>query len=234
MNGLQSALQRNLEQVRRRIDAAARRAARDPAEVSLVAVTKYVSAETARALFEAGCRDLGESRPQELWSKQEALADLPIRWHLVGRLQRNKARRTAPRIDRLHSLDSLELARELAALSRADGRVLPALLEVNTSGDAAKHGVAPASAADFLRKSATCSGLRIDGLMTLAHREGGPEVARGDFRRLRELRDALLAELGDAVQLPELSMGMSGDFEVAIEEGATLVRVGSALFEGIE
>lgn len=226
-------LRQNLAGVRQRIEAAALRGQRDPGQVTLVAVTKYVSAEIARELFTAGCCDLAESRPQELWSKHAALADLSPRWHLVGHLQRNKAKRTAPLVDLLHSLDSRELAAELSRAAESIGRRLPALVEVNVSGDATKHGVGPEDVGAFLRDLAELPGLEIRGLMTMAHLEGGPEVARADFRRLRALRDELQASLAGAVSLDELSMGMSDDFEVAIEEGASLVRVGSALFEGI-
>ena len=121
------------------------RPGRDPRDVTLLAVTKYVSAEVARVLVAAGCNDLGESRPQELWSKAEALADLPVRWHLVGHLQRNKAKRTIPNLSLLHSLDSLDLAGELDRLARAAGRRLSVLVEVNVSLDATKHGFVPDS-----------------------------------------------------------------------------------------
>lgn len=222
-------IERNFSALRARVEAVARRAGRDPDEITLVGVTKYVTADAARALFDAGCRDFGESRPQELWSKRKALADLPIRWHLIGHLQRNKARRTATCIDLLHSLDSSPLAAELSRACLETGRALPALVEVNVSGDASKHGLRPEELSEFLAGSADWPGLEIRGLMTMAHREGGPEVARADFRRLRELRDRSRRA---GLPLAELSMGMSGDFEAAIEEGATLVRIGSALFEG--
>lgn len=225
-------IESNLRAVRQRIKNAAERAGRDPRDVTLLAVTKYVSAEVARVLVAAGCNDLGESRPQELWSKAEALADLPVRWHLVGHLQRNKAKRTIPNLSLLHSLDSLDLAGELDRLARAAGRRLSVLVEVNVSLDATKHGFVPDSLVENVLEISTLPGLQLRGLMTMAHREGGPEVAREDFRILREMRDEVARRLPESVTLSELSMGMSDDFEVAIEEGATLIRVGSALFEG--
>lgn len=225
-------LAQNLASVEESISAACRRAGRARDEVRLVAVTKYVSLEVARELISLGCFDLGESRPQELWRKAEALADLPVRWHVIGHLQRNKARRTVPLADLIHSVESLELAREIARSStNLPTRVL---VEVNVSGDATKHGLAPGEVGTFIEQTLAFEGLDVRGLMTMAARDGDLNVARENFKALRRLRDELRTTFGDRCDLSELSMGMSGDYEVAIEEGATLVRVGSALFEGIE
>jgi PLP dependent protein len=223
----------NLAAVREQIAAAAARAGRQPAEIRLIGVTKYVDVETARALYEAGLHDLAESRPQELWKKAEALQELPIRWHAIGHLQRNKVERTLPLIALLHSGDSLPLLAAVSAAAVKQGRVAQTLLEVNVSGDAAKHGFTPEALRSSLPHIAALPGIHVRGLMAMAALEGGSERARRDFVALRELRDAVLADCPPQIELAELSMGMSGDFVEAIEEGATMVRVGSALFEGL-
>ena len=224
----------NLNQVRQRIAEAARNSGRSADDVKLVAVTKYVDVSTIRDLVAAGCRDVGESRPQELWVKAAELDDLSINWHLIGHLQRNKVERTLPLVSLIHSADSLRL---LSAINKAAARLPNAaavLLEVNISGDRSKHGVSPDEIGRMLPEIAAFDRVRVHGLMTMAGREGDLDSARRDFARLRELRDHLLRELPSGISLDELSMGMSGDFEVAIEEGATIVRIGSALFEGVD
>jgi PLP dependent protein len=200
----------------------------------LVGVTKYVGAEAARELFAAGCREMGESRPQALWEKAEALADLPIIWHFVGHLQRNKVRRTLPLVGMIHSLDSLRLARALEDEARLLDRRVPALLEVNIGGETAKTGLQPDAVEPLLVELAGFRHIEVRGLMTLAALRGGLAESQRDFAALRALRDRLLPNCPEGIALNELSMGMSGDFEAAIEEGATIVRVGSALFEGIQ
>jgi PLP dependent protein len=221
----------NVAQVRGRIADAAARSGRKPDDITLVAVTKYVSAEVVRPLVAAACLDLGESRPQKLWEKAEALAALPIRWHLIGHLQTNKIRRTLPLLAMIHSIDSPRL---LDAINAESNRPLPALLEVNTSGEAAKGGLSPEMVEPLLVQAAGCRNVAIRGLMCMAGLEGGLDVARRDFAALRELRDRLRRNCPPGVALDDLSMGMSGDYEIAIQEGATIVRVGSALFEGVE
>lgn len=222
---------RNLHDVQERIAAAARRVGRHPGEVTLVGVTKYVDVHVARALLEAGCPDLGESRPQSLWTKAAAAPE--ARWHMIGHLQRNKARRTVPLIALLQSLDSLTLARLVSDEAQAVGRRIPALLEVKIAGDPTKHGFVPSELPSALETIAVLPGIEVRGLMAMASLEGGDDTARRDFAALRALRDALVPIRPAGVSLDALSMGMSGDFEVAIEEGATMVRVGSALFEGL-
>ena len=220
----------NLAAVRARIAAAAAKSGRPGDAVRLVGVTKYVSAATARLLVEAGLNHLGEGRPQELWSKAAALADLQVHWHLIGHLQRNKVRRTLPLRGVIHSADSLRLLEEISR--EAMQLKIPAdlLLEVNVSGEAAKHGFAPGEVEPLLPQIAALPTLRVLGLMTMASREGDLEQARREFAALRLMRDRLRANCPPNILLSALSMGMSGDFEVAIEEGATIVRVGSALF----
>lgn len=221
----------NVARVRASIAAAALRSGRQPDDVTLVAVTKYVSAEETAAVVAAGCLDLGEARPQQLWSKNAELAHLPIRWHLVGHLQRNKIRRTLPLLSLLQSVDSRRLLDALAEEAAIAQRRLPILLEVNISGDATKTGLPPAELEPLLAHALTLPQIEVRGLMGMASLEGDDAAARQDFRNLRLLRDQLAATFTGQCTLLELSMGMSGDFEIAIEEGATMVRVGSLLFE---
>ena len=234
MAELHSRITENLARIRQQIAEAATRAGRDAAEVRLVAVTKYVDADAARALLDAGCQDLGESRPQELWRKAEALADAEVRWHFIGHLQRNKVRRTLPHLTLLHACDSLRLLEELDRVAADVSREVRALLEVNISGDSSKHGFRPSEMASVVDSLPDYKHVRICGLMGMAGLAGNLDDARLDFARLRQLRESLAGNVPAGVEVNELSMGMSGDFEVAIEEGATMVRVGSALFEGLD
>lgn len=220
----------NLAAVEERLCAACRRAGRARSEVTVVAVTKTVSAETAALLPELDVHDLGESRPQELWRKAAAVP--AVHWHLIGHLQRNKMERTLPLIERIHSVDSVRLLEALEAACRQTARALPALLEVNASREPNKNGFTPEEVPGLAARLAALQYLRVDGLMTMAAYEEDPERTRPTFKALRMLRDRLAAELGRP--LPQLSMGMSNDFEIAVEEGATLVRLGTVLFEGIE
>lgn len=229
----------NLAAVRDRVTAACRLAGRDPEAVRLVGVTKYVSVGLTRMLFDAGCADLAESRPQSLWEKAPALADHEPtpRWHLVGHLQRNKIRRTLPLLSLLHSLDSLRLLGAIEAEAAAAGIVCNALIEVNIAGDPGRTGVMEADAAALVEAAMGMRHVRVLGLMGMAAAPDGDATGSGSrrqFARLRELRDDLAGHTPTATGLPELSMGMSGDFIEAILEGATLVRIGSALWEGID
>jgi pyridoxal phosphate enzyme (YggS family) len=232
----------NLRRVRERIAHAAESCGRRADDITLVGVTKYVSAREAAELVAAGCTDLGEARPQELWTKAAEViwsGDAPLlRWHLIGHLQRNKVRRTLPLTELIHSVDSLRLLTEIdaetAAIVETDDKfLLPVrlLLEVNTSGEKAKQGLAPDDVESLLASAAQFPNVRICGLMTMAALEGGPVVAAKNFASLRVLRDCLRTTEYTNVKLDELSMGMSGDFEVAIREGATIVRIGSILWE---
>ena len=268
----------NVARIRGRIADAAGRAGRTADEITLVAVTKYVTAAEIRALAAAGCFDLGESRSQQLWQRAAELADLPLRWHMIGHLQRNKLRRTLPLVSMIQSVDSHRLLAaidaELPHISYYAGQIgdiafggadipvcqgdinhngrqeclphrgekcelaaavrpLPLLLEVNTSGEAAKGGLQPGEVEPLLAELPKLRSVEVRGLMCMASLEGGLDAARRDFAALRNLRDRLRSTVPPGVGLDELSMGMSGDFEVAIEEGATLVRIGSALFEGV-
>lgn len=229
-------LRDNVARVQERMAAAAARAGRNVGSVLLVGVTKYVEPDVVRLLVEeTGIAHLGESRPQDLWRKAEALGDPRISWHLIGHLQRNKVRRTLslPSLACIHSTDSMRLLDEISREAVAVNRPADVLLEVNISGDAAKHGWRPQELEPMLPRIAALPNVSVLGLMTMASLEGGADAARRDFRALRELRDRLILNCPPRLLLHELSMGMSGDYEIAIEEGATMVRVGSALFEGI-
>jgi pyridoxal phosphate enzyme (YggS family) len=247
-------LANRLAMVEERITAACRRGGRERSQVTLVAVTKTVGAEVAALLPALGVRDLGENRPQELWRKaallspgargaivprassgdyRPPLADrvVDVRWHLIGHLQRNKVERTVPLVCLIHSVDSLRLLHELEA-TNSDGP-LAVLLEVNASGEGSKHGFRPDEVAGLARPLERLRRVRVDGLMTMAAPESDAERCRSTFALLRELRDQLGEQIGHVHPVRDLSMGMSNDFEVAIEEGATLVRLGSVLFEGL-
>jgi PLP dependent protein len=234
MANVEQRIAENLAAIRARIAAAAARVGREPDEVQLVAVTKYAPLPYLAALAAAGCHEFGESRPQQLWQRAEELKHLPIRWHMIGHLQRNKAKRTLPLCARIHSADTPQLLETLDQAAAEQQGPTKVLLEVNVSGEAAKHGFAPNEVAAAIAQLPQWPHLEVDGLMCMAALDGGLDEARRDFARLRQLRDELLPAAPPGVRLAELSMGMSGDFEVAIEEGATIVRVGSALFEGLE
>lgn len=227
----------NYAAVQESVAEACRKAGREVTDVRIVGVTKYVAAEWAAELLRAGCRDLAESRPQLLWEKAEALAgDPPPRWHLVGHLQRNKVRHTVGLVGLIHSVDSLRLLEAIAAEGQRIGCVSDVLVEVNLTGDPARSGVAAADVAFLVEQALQLPQVRVRGLMGMAAEPEGPDpaaTARRQFASLRELRDQTAAALGGANELPELSMGMSGDFTEAILEGATLVRIGSSLWEGI-
>jgi pyridoxal phosphate enzyme (YggS family) len=211
----------NLGRVRASIAAACARAGRDPADVLLIAVSKTVEVERIRLAIAAGVTALGENRVQEAKQKIETLGR-PVPWHLIGALQTNKAKEAVRLFDWIHSVDRLELARELDRRARALGRTVDALVEVNVGEEPQKSGLHPHEIKPLLEAVAGCEGIRIRGLMAIPPAAADPEQTRPHFRRLRELREA--------VGLEHLSMGMSADFEVAVEEGATMVRVGTAIF----
>jgi hypothetical protein len=233
MSDLSQRIRDNLARVRRQIADAAARSGRAAEEVKLVAVTKSAGEAAIRALVEAGCRELGESRPQQLWERAARLADLPIRWHMIGTLQRNKVRRTLPLVHALQSADSLSLVEAVDRIAGELSLRVPVLLEVNVSGEGSKHGFDPASVEPYLDELARLEHVEVRGLMCMASLEGGLDAAHRDFAALRQLRDRLRAGCPPEISLDELSMGMSGDYEAAVEEGATIVRIGSALFEGV-
>ena len=226
-------LRARLEQVESRILNACRRAGRQRGEITLVAVTKTVSPAIATTLTELGVIDLGESRPQELWRKAAALP-ASIRWHMIGHLQRNKIERTLPLICFVHAVDSPRLLDALEVEAAKANRKLPVLLEINASREAAKHGWQPEDVPALANRLAELEHLEVRGLMTMAAYEEDPERCRPTFRETRQVLESLRAVFRPGHAVDQLSMGMSNDFEIAIEEGATLIRLGSVLFEGIE
>lgn len=221
----------NLQSVQGRISDAAYRSGRSASDVRLVAVGKKRPLEWVRTLVELGARDLGENFPQELWTKVAQTADLTVRWHLIGHLQSNKVKRTFPLVRFIHGVDSLKLLKLLDSIAFEVDDPPGVLLQVNTSEESSKHGWEPDRLLSESEEIASCRSIPIRGLMTMAAMGATAEEARPNFVRLRELRDAL--RLRADLALDDLSMGMSNDYEVAVEEGATLVRVGSALFEGL-
>lgn len=223
----------NLAAVRERIAAAARRASRRPEEVALMAVSKTFPAEAIRQAYDAGQRLFGENRVQEFAEKAPALRDLgDAEWHLIGHLQTNKAAKAAELFAAVDSVDSLRLAEKLNAAAQKASKRLAVLIEINVGGEAAKSGVAPESAEleQLLASAPKLGALEIRGLITIPPFAEDPQQARPFFQRLRALRDQLAARHLPAVSLDVLSMGMSHDFEVAIEEGSTCVRLGTAIF----
>jgi PLP dependent protein len=222
---------RNLAAVRARMDAACRRAGRDPAGVRLLPVSKTKPESSLRLAYAAGCRLLGENKVQEAFGKWEAMQDLAdLRWSVIGHLQTNKARLVASFASEFQALDSLRVAEALERRLQAEGRALDVLVQVNTSGEASKYGLSPEDVPAFLRALPAFPALRVRGLMTLALFSPEAERVRQCFILLRTLRDRLRQSAPAHIALEELSMGMSGDFEIAIEEGATVVRVGQAIF----
>ncbi len=222
----------NIDEVNGRIADAAAKAGRSASDVTLVGVTKYVDAEVTREFAQAGHRVLGENRPQQMWQKQEALTDLDLQWHLIGHLQRNKAKRMVELAVLIHSVDSLRLLKAIDGFAAEQGKVAKVLLEVNVSGESAKHGFSPGELPAIVEAAADFNAVQVDGLMAMAGLAGDHVDARREFALLRSLAETTAASgLPGNVKMQDLSMGMSGDFEIAIEEGATLVRVGSALFK---
>jgi len=217
--------------VRQRIDAAARRCKRLPEEITLVAISKTHPTEILRAAIDAGVTDLGENRVQEAEEKIVELGRQAARWHLVGHLQANKARRAVDLFDVIHSLDSPALAQRLNRLCEAEGRrELQVLIQMDFAGEKNKTGVDPRELPQLLETTAASDRLRLIGLMVLPPYFENPDCARPFFKALRELRDQLQLQGIFGERTGELSMGMSHDFEIAIEEGATMVRVGTAIF----
>ena len=220
----------NLAAIRERIATAARSVGRDPSSVRLIAVSKTFPLDAVREAFDAGQRIFGENRVQEALHKIERSADLSIRWHLLGHLQTNKARKAASAFAVVQSVDSVELLRKLDQAADEAGRTLELLIQVDLAGEPTKFGVPHPEVPRLFDAAATCRAATVVGLMTLPPLPETAEEARPWFRQLRELRDGWQDGGVPAAMLREMSMGMSGDFEVAIQEGATMVRVGTAIF----
>lgn len=221
----------NIAAIRTRIDAAARRAGRDPAEIRLLPVSKTVPTERLRLAIAAGATFLGENKVQEALRKSEELADIQdLRWAVIGHLQTNKAKYVARFATEFQALDNLRIAEALNRRLELEDRQLDVFVQVNTSGEESKFGLEPDAVATFIAQLPAYPRLRVKGLMTLAIFSDDQDAVRRCFVRLRTVRDSLLANLPEGMSLAELSMGMSGDFETAIEEGATVVRVGQGIF----
>ncbi|WP_158885753.1 YggS family pyridoxal phosphate-dependent enzyme [Rhodanobacter sp. L36] len=219
----------NWAQVRQRVADACREVGRDPASVNILPVSKTFGAETVRSAASLGLHRFGENKVQEIRDKALALADLDLDWVVIGHLQTNKAKDVARLASEVQTLDRRELAEALHRRLEAEGRTIDVLVQVKTSPEPSKHGLPPDQLADFLRSLKSFGSLRVGGLMTLAINSPRPQEVRDCFRHLRELRDR--AEQ-DGHRLPRLSMGMSGDFALAIAEGATEIRIGTAIFGG--
>ncbi len=220
-----------LERVLDRIERAARRVGRDPADVKLVAASKALPVERLYEAVACGCHAFGENRVQEALAKMDALGACPgLEWHLIGPLQANKVRAVVGRFSLVHAVDRVEVAERLDRAARAHGCIQPVLIEINIAGERTKHGFTPEDTLSTLERLGSLAGLRILGLMAIPPAAASPEAARPHFRKVRELAARVDARKIHGVSMMELSIGMSGDFEIAIEEGATLVRIGTALF----
>ena len=244
---IQRKVRDNIQHVRDRIAQACSRTNRDPASVRLVAVTKSVDVEVIRIVLESGLVDLGESRVQQLAQRAAMIAETQKRrrildgqrgtvapvWHMIGHLQRNKVRSAVQWATVFHSVDSLRLAEEISSESGRCNQVADVLLQVNVAGERSKHGIAVGAIEVFCEQICALPGVRLVGLMSMMPLVDDPEEVRPLFRRLREIAEDLVTQGCVSSEVCELSMGMSNDFEVAIEEGATMVRVGAALFEGL-
>jgi pyridoxal phosphate enzyme (YggS family) len=220
----------NVDTIRRRIAVACQKVGRKPGDVTLLAVAKTFPAGMVREVVDCGVPDIGENYVQELLGKREQLADQVIRWHFIGHLQSNKVKYIAPWITLIHAVDNAGLAREIDRRGAQAGRVIDLLVEVNTTGEATKFGVRPDDTTALVRSLEGLRHIRIAGLMTIGPFLPDPERSRPMFRTLRHLKDELAGAAQDNVEMRHLSMGMTGDFEVAVEEGATLIRIGTAIF----
>jgi pyridoxal phosphate enzyme (YggS family) len=227
---LQTDIAHNLADVRSRIRRSALEAGRRPEDVRLIAVSKTFSLEHIRAAAAAGQDDFGENRVQEALQKIDGSADLKVRWHLIGTLQSNKVRKAAARFSTIHSIDSMRLLDAVDVAAGQSGARPEVLVQVDLAGEATKHGAPPAEAMEIAKAATRCRAARCIGLMTIPPFFEQPEDTRQYFAQLRHLRDTLLKDGLDPALVRELSMGMSHDFEIAVQEGATLVRLGTAVF----
>jgi pyridoxal phosphate enzyme (YggS family) len=219
-------LQERIQQVERRIAEACVRAGRSREEVELIAVTKYVSQDTTKAVLDQGINHIGENRWQDAKEKWEALGERGI-WHFIGHLQTNKVKDILGRFAWIHSLDRLSLAKEIEKRASKEGLIVPCLIQLNVSGEESKHGMDPERLPEFLLEVREMQHIELQGFMTMAPFEDDPEAIRPVFRKLRQIRNDVNEKYN--LNLVHLSMGMSNDFEVAIEEGATMIRLGSIL-----
>lgn len=219
----------NLEKVREKINAAAQRAGRNSAEIKLVAVTKTVDVPQIEEAITAGITAIGENRVQEVRKKYPEVT-LPVEWHLIGHLQTNKVKYIIDKVDLIHSLDRFSLAEEISKRAQQAGRIMPVLVQVNVAEEESKFGLKVEETEDFIRQVSQLEGISIQGLMTIAPYVEDPEEVRPVFRKLKELSEEIQGKALPKVEMKYLSMGMSNDYEVAIEEGANLIRIGTAIF----
>lgn len=230
-------LSRNLDELRSRIDTACARSGRDPESIRLVLSTKYVDPSVIRLLYQLGITEIGENRVQDTQRKQEALADLPIRWHMFGHLQRNKVKRALKLFELIHSVENLPLAEKINEVSLQMGKRTNVLVEINISGEPQKYGLKAEDTIPFLEKISPMQGIQVLGLMTMTPLMDidnvDTELCRGIFRGLRQLSEEIEKKGIENINMEYLSMGMTQDFEIAIEEGSNLLRIGSAVFRGI-
>lgn len=224
-----SVIQENIARLWERIARAAERAGRDPQQIRLVAVSKTRSVEEIRQAIEAGITDIGENRVQEAWGKYQAIGDA-VTWHMVGHLQTNKVKRALRFFQLIHSLDSLHLAEEIQRQAQTLGKVAEVLIEVNTSQEATKYGVSVEKTQALIEQVTTFSHLRVLGLMTIGPFTDNTDAIRACFRQLRNLQEQISCANIPNIEMRHLSMGMTHDFEIAIEEGADILRVGTAIF----
>lgn len=220
-------IEKNLSRIKERIEYATSKVRRDPGEIKLVAVTKTVTVERIREAMAAGATIFGENYVQEATRKIEEIGQTGIQWHLIGHLQSNKAKYAVRMFDLIHSVDSMALAQELDKRAAASDKIVDCLIEVNLSQEGSKFGISKEGARELVNRLKDLKNISLQGLMTMPPYEDDPETARPYFIALRELKEEIE---GSGIHLPQLSMGMSSDFEVAIEEGATIVRVGRAIF----
>jgi pyridoxal phosphate enzyme (YggS family) len=221
-----------IEAVRKRIKEAASRAGRDASDIVLLCVAKEASLDDATKAVDAGIADIGENRVKDAIAKYEILSKkAAVRWHFIGHLQTNKVKKAVKLFDLIHSIDSLHLAEEIQNQAEKIGKLQSVLIEVNVSGEATKYGMPPEKIEGLIKAIGGMKNLMLLGLMTMAPYTANPEDSRPHFRRLKELRDSLSSYNCENIDMRHLSMGMSGDFEVAVEEGADIVRIGSAIFK---
>lgn len=225
-------IKENIEAVRRRIESAARRAGREPSDITLVCVTKEAAAPAVLEALAAGITDVGENRVQDAKAKQAALnPGRALKWHMIGHLQGNKAKDAVGMFDLIHSVDSIALLQEIDKRAARIGKRQDILLQLNISGERSKFGLDPSQTGDFIEAVRPLKNVRLSGLMAIAPLSDGPKNAWPCFRGLKKLFDGLLRARGGNIEMKYLSMGMSADFEAAIEEGANMVRIGSAIFK---
>ncbi len=225
----QKIIRENYEKILSRVREAAARSGREPGEIKVIAVSKTVTADRVKTAFDAGLTDFGENRVQELCDKTDIL-DIGCNWHLIGHLQTNKVKYIADRVSMIHSLDSLELADEIRKRAQKAGRRMDVLVQVNVAGEESKFGIKPEETLEFVKAVGKMENIKVKGLMTIAPMAENPENIRWVFANLRKLLIDIRKENIDNIDMDYLSMGMSNDFEVAIEEGSNMVRIGTALF----